>query len=100
MKLKSKIASTLLATLLLAACGSGVSGTYTDSMGITSYTFESGGKVEVSTMGATMEMHYAVDGNKVKIALSGNADGPTQVLTIQPDGSIAGPGGIKLTKKK
>ena len=57
------------------------------------------GKVEVSTMGATVEMKYEVDGNKVKIGLTGDSDGPAQVLAIQPDGSIAGPAGSKLTRK-
>lgn len=99
MNIRIRLLVSLLAALLLAACGSGLSGTYADSMGFTSYTFEPGGKLEVSTMGSTMAMHYEVDGNKVKVGLSDGKDGPTQVMTIQPDGSIAGPGGIRLTKK-
>lgn len=99
MNTKGKIASALLAALLLAACGSGsgIDGTYT--AGLTSYTFESGGKVEVSTMGATVEMHYEVEDGKVKMGPKG---GPVQVMTIEKDGSLslAGPVPIKLTKKK
>lgn len=100
MNTKVKALSALLATLLLAACSNGLSGTYQDPMGIASYTFGSGGKVEVSAMGSTVEMRYEVDGNKVKIGMSGNANGPTQVMTIQPDGSLSGPMGIRLTKQK
>jgi hypothetical protein len=96
MKIRTALLALLLATLLLAACGGGLNGTYTDSMGVASYTFKSGGKVEMSAMGASVEMPYEVDGNKVKIKLPGGA---AQVLTINPDGSIAGPGGIKLTRK-
>lgn len=100
MKIRTRILVPMLAALLLAACGGGLSGTYSDSEDITSYTFEPGGKVEVSAMGSAMEMHYEVDGNKVKVGLSGNPNGPVQVLTIQPDGSISGPMGIRLTKQK
>lgn len=100
MNIRTALLAPLVATLLLAGCGGGISGTYTDPMGISSYTFEPGGKVEMSAMGATVEMHYTVDGNKVKIGLTGDSNGPTQVLTIQSDGSIAGPGGIELTKKR
>lgn len=97
MNVKAKLASALLATLLLAACGGGLSGTYSDPMGITSYTFQPNGKVEMNAMGASMELKYEVDGNKVKFVLPGGA---AQVLTINSDGSISGPGGIKLTKTK
>lgn len=97
MNTRTALLAPLLASLLLAACGGGLSGTYTDPMGISSYTFEPGGKVEMSAMGASVEMPYEVDGNKVRIKLPGGA---AQVLTIKPDGSISGPGGVTLTKKK
>lgn len=97
MNLHRKLLAPLLATVLLAACGgSGLDGTYSDPTGVASYTFEPGGKVEVSVMGATTEMHYEVDGQKVKIGPEG---GPAQVMTILKDGSISGPMGVKLTKK-
>lgn len=97
MNIRIALLAPLLASLLLAACGGGLSGTYTDSTGIASYTFGPGDKVEVNAMGASVEMPYEVDGNKVRIKLPGGAE---QVLTIQPDGSISGPGGITLTRKK
>lgn len=85
-----------IAVLLLSACDSNVEGTYSDKMGITSYTFDSGDKVLMSTMGTEVEMNYEVDGDKVKLATpQGNL-----VLTLLEDGSIKGPMGMKLTKQK
>lgn len=82
--------------LFLAACGSKLSGTYTDALGITSYKFEPGGKVYVSAMGIETEWKYEVDGKKVKIeGAQGNI-----VLTMMDDGSLQGPLDIKLTKKQ
>jgi hypothetical protein len=82
--------------VFLSACSSGLDGTYTDDIGITSYTFKSGGKVAVSTMGIETELDYKVEDGKVKI---GSPQG-TLVMTILEDGSIRGPMGIKLTKRK
>lgn len=98
MRIHTVVLAPLLATLLLAACGgSGLSGTYSDPTGVSSYTFKPGGVVEVGAMGATAEMHYEVDGKQVKIGVKG---GPMQVMTLQQDGSISGPMGITLTKAK
>ena len=97
MNIRIALLAPLLASLLLTACSGGLNGTYSDPMGITSYTFQPNGKVEMNAMGATMELKYEVDGNKVKFVLPGGA---AQVLTINPDGSISGPSGIKLTKTK
>lgn len=81
---KRKITSALLATLLLAACGgSGLSGTYAGSHGAMSYTFRSGGKVEMKAMGATRQMYYEVDGQTVKI-------GPKEGGPMAPIGTLKG----------
>lgn len=86
----------MLASLaLLAACGSGINGTYADSTGMMKFKFE-GDKVTQSAMGIQVEMKYEVDGDKVKIL---NPQG-TLVMTRQSDGSILGPLGIVLTKQK
>lgn len=85
----------LSAVLLLSACDK-LDGTYTDNMGITSYTFESNGKMTQSVMGMVIEMNYEVDGNKVKLI----APQGTFVLTLLEDGSIQGPMGSKFTKQK
>lgn len=56
----------LALSVLLAACGAKIDGTYADEMGVTSYTFKSG-KVIVSALGMGTEMDYKVEDNKVKI---------------------------------
>lgn len=95
MKKIIKRASILASLALLAACGSGINGTYADSTGIMELKFE-GDKVTQSTMGIQLEMKYEVDGDKIKVI---NPQG-TLVMTRQSDGSILGPLGIVLTKKK
>lgn len=82
--------------LLLAACGSGIKGTYEDEAGVSSYTFESGGKVSMTVMGTETEAEYRVEDGKVKV---GTPMG-TVVMTIQDDGSLRGPMGMKLIKRK
>ncbi|MFZ4555954.1 MAG: hypothetical protein ACOYN8_06180 [Pseudanabaena sp.] len=96
---KLSVVIALIATFL-TACASGLDGsTYTDSYGITSYTFKSGGKVTISVSNfgveTEAEMEYKVENGKVKI---GSPQG-TIVMNILEDGSIQGPMGIKFTKK-
>lgn len=81
---------------LLSACGSRISGTYTDPMGMTSFTFKSGDTVAMTTMGIETELNYTVEDGKVKIG----SDKGKMVLTILEDDSLQGPMGIKFTKKK
>lgn len=80
---------------LLAACGARLEGTYTDPTGIAKYDFQSGGKVYVSFVGVTTEQKYEIDGKHVKILLPSG----TQIFTLQDDGSLEGPLGIKLKKR-
>ncbi len=97
MNIKGKLASAVLATLLLAACGgSGLDGTYAGPDSYYSYTFQPNGTVQVNGFGKTLEKHYELDGKTIKI---GPRDGPKQVMTLRDDGSISGPRGAKLTKK-
>ena len=86
----------IFCTILLAACGQSLNGTYADASGVVEYTFESGGKVTTKTMGMEAELKYEVDGKKVKFLTPGGA----LVYTLQDDGSMAGPMGLKLIKKK
>jgi len=86
----------IILVALLSACGSGLKGTYSDENGMFSYTFNSNGKVVVETMGMGTEQEYKVEDGKVKIA----SPQGTLVMNILDDGSIAGPMGMKLTKKK
>ncbi len=87
----------LLVTLiaLLTACGPRISGTYTDPMGLTSFTFKSGDKVAMTAVGIETEMNYKIEDGSVKI---GSENG-TMVMPILEDGSLQGPMGIKFTKK-
>lgn len=80
--------------LLLSACGSKLDGTYSDELGMTTYKFESGGRVYVSALGTETELKYEVNGIKVKL------EGPNGnvILTLLEDGSLQGPGGNKLTR--
>ena len=87
----------LFSALLLSACGSKLDGTYADESGMMNYTFKSNGKVSQSAMGTEVEMNYEVDGNKIKVLMP---QGVSMVMTLQDDGSIKGPMGMKLTKRK
>jgi len=83
-------------TLLLTGCSSSVKGTYSDAQGAMQYKFESRGQVYVSVMGMETELKYEVDGKRVKIiSPHGN-----QILRRLDDGSLEGPMGLRLTKKK
>jgi hypothetical protein len=79
-----------LLTLGFAACGSGLSGTYTPdgkSFGgalIDSMTFTSGDKVEISVQGITKEATYEVDDKRVKITAAGD----TTIMAIDDEGCL------------
>ena len=85
----------IAACLILSACGQKLDGTYTDEMGITEYNFKSSDKVYVKVMGTETELDYAIEDDKVKIT------GPqgNMVFTLNEDGSLQGPMGMKLSKK-
>ena len=86
MNMYGKILSTLLVTLLLAACGGGMSGTYEGGMG--SITFDSG-KADATLMGNTIEMDYTTDGDKIVLkSPQGNL-----VIKRNQDGSLDTPWG-------
>lgn len=77
----------LLAAGLLAGCGGGgMSGTYTDSSGVISFTFHSS-KVDIHTFGGTVEVPYRVDGDNI-IIKSPQGD---LVIHRNKDGTLAGP---------
>lgn len=80
---------------MLVACGNGLNGTYAYPDGIGQYKFESGGKVTEKTKFAELEMKYEVEGKKVKVFLMGEV---AMILTVQDDGSLLGPTGLKLKK--
>lgn len=89
MNIQHKLASILLATLLLAACGGGASGTYVDSSGSTAMTLSSGTAQLDLGPSAKMQMKYSVDGDKIVLhSVQGDL-----VLTRHPDGTLETPWG-------
>ena len=87
--------ATLLFCLLVAACGRGPSGTYSDALGAVDYTFKSGNKVVIKSLGTEVEMDYSVEADKIKIQMPEGA----LLMTMQEDGSLKGPMGMTLTKQ-
>lgn len=86
MHTRSKFPIPLLLSLLLSACGGGISGTYEGGMG--TIKFESG-KAYATLMQVTREMDYRTEGDKV-VLRSPEGD---LVLTRHADGSLDTPWG-------
>ncbi len=93
MKAFEKILLTLLATLLLAACGGGMSGSYEGGDGLVALTFH-GSRVDARVMGATHELSCSTDGDKVIL----ESPQGKLVVTRNTDGSLDTPWG-PLRKK-
>lgn len=81
MNTQGKTLSTLFAVLLLAACSSGMSGTYEGGNGMVTLTFH-GSKVDVTVFNQTHELSYSTDGDKIildsqqgKLVVPRNNDG-------------------------
>lgn len=90
---KNWIATTCL--LFLAACGGGVSGTWSDDAGVTQYAFSRNGNVTISVLGSNVEAEYRKDGDRILVS---SAQG-TVVLT-QRDGDLYGPMGLRLVRQR
>ena len=89
------IASLLIITV--AGCGSGLTGTYTDEMGIVEYQFKPNGTARMNTMGTVMELEYTIDGNELHLEMMG---GVSQILRIEGDGeALVGPMGMTLSRQ-
>ena len=88
----ARVAALILTTVLLAGCGSKLSGTYkvdaNGGMPFEKMNFTSGSKVELTAAitGGMAEADYVVEGDKLKVS----AAGMTQVWTIEKDGSLNG----------
>lgn len=85
----------VLTVVLLAACGSGISGRYSDAQGLTTYEFHRDGSAIVTVLGTSVAANYTIDGERVLI----NSPQGTIVLTQKED-QLFGPSGLKLTKNK
>jgi hypothetical protein len=85
--------------------GDGLSGNKYETTGVAagamSIEFKSGGKAAVSMLGVSKEADYAKDGDKVTLKNPGGlAAAGDLVLTVNKDGSLTGPEGVVLAKKK
>jgi hypothetical protein len=90
----------LSATLFLAGCGDGVSGTYIAEGGMPmTMQFKGGGKVVVSGAGDTQEGTYTVSGDKVVVNVK--EFGEPLTLVKRSDGALTSQGGMfTVTLKK
>ena len=89
----ARVCILIIATVLLAGCGSKMSGIYkTDSsFAFKQLNFTSGSKVELTSLaGSISEATYVVDGDKVKIS----AGGSTHIFTKDSTGCLDGGGAI------
>lgn len=82
----------LALALLLAACDSGMEGSFQDELGVSRYTFDSDGVVAISVMGTTVRGKYEMDGEEIIVI------GPHGQLALRRDGeNLTGPMGLVLT---
>jgi hypothetical protein len=86
----------LALVLVTAACGSKVSGTYSNENGFVVLDLRSGGKASLTMMGEVTECTFTVDGDKLTLECKGDK----LVFTIHDDGSLTGPGFIGMLRKK
>jgi len=77
-------------------CGSKLNGTYADATGVSTYRFDSSGKVYIGAMGMEVEADYKVDGDKVKLIMPQG----TVVLGFDKDGTLRGPMGPMKKKSE
>ncbi|MNM88265.1 hypothetical protein D3C81_1004730 [compost metagenome] len=85
--------------MLLAACNQGPRGTYSDSAQLLRYTFEADGKASVSVLGQVQQALYVRDGDTVTVRVPGS-DGAPVAFTVNKDGSLQGPMGVRLEQVK
>lgn len=81
--------------LLLAACGSGMQGTYEDAMGLSQLRFERDGSVVQSAAmgGVEVRLRYEVDDDRVRLSHP-DVDGAALVLTRVDENTLSGPMGV------
>ena len=77
--------------LLMSACTSGPSGTYSDANGAVLLELKSGGKANITWMGEVADCTDSTSGNQLTLDCKGPAG--KIVFTIHDDGSLTGPPG-------
>ncbi|RQZ26112.1 hypothetical protein DIE14_15760 [Burkholderia sp. Bp9017] len=90
-----KTLALLTITLLLAACGQKLSGTYVNPTSDAKLIFESSDKLIYDTGMGKVEVSYKIDGKNLKLI---SPEG-TQIFTLSDDGSIQAPMGLSFKKQ-
>jgi hypothetical protein len=90
-------AAVIAASIAITGCGNNLSGKYEAEGGMMSVEFK-GSKAYLTALGTTTESEYEVNGDKVTFK-NGGEKGGNLVMTIEKDGSLSGPLGMKLKKK-
>src|SRR5437879_589691 len=91
------VAPALVLALFIAGCDKGPSGVYKAEGPVPASIEFKSGKAIFSMMGQSRESEYTVSGDKINVAK--DPDGKPVTLTLNSDGSITGPGGLKFVKK-
>ena len=96
-----KLALVVLLSMLLSACGDGMTGTYTGGLAEDQVlTFHGNGKATQETAGMEVQLEYEVDGDKIKLH-NPDLPGTTLVLTRKDaDTLTGGPMGVLAFKRK
>ncbi len=94
-------AAVLVLTVGLAACGDGMTGTYTGGLAEDQVlTFHGNGKATQETAGMEVQLEYEVDGDRIKLR-NPDQPGTTLVLTRKDaDTLTGGPMGVLEFKRK
>jgi len=96
-----KLALVVLLSMLLSACGDGMTGTYTGGLAEDQVlTFHGNGKATQETAGMEVQLEYEVDGDRIKLR-NPDQPGTTLVLTRKDaDTLTGGPMGVLEFKRK
>lgn len=84
--------------MLLGGCSQGLSGTWSDAMGMVNYTFERDGKVTVEMLGKAQQTSYTREQDRLKVKVPGTRSEAVE-FTLNEDGSLQGPMGVRLEKQ-
>jgi hypothetical protein len=79
----------------MAACGSGIAGTYTNPTGLVTLDLRSGGKASLAMMGENEDCTYEVAEKQLSLTCKGEKT----AWGIHDDGSLTGPGFVGTLQK-
>ncbi|WP_313401129.1 DUF5640 domain-containing protein [Stenotrophomonas sp.] len=88
----------LVLVVLLGGCSQGLSGTWSDAMGMVNYTFQRDGKVTVEMLGKAQQTTYTRQDDRLQVKVPGTQSEAVE-FTVNADGSLQGPMGVRLQKQ-